>query len=72
MYKRTIKPICDRLVAFFLLLLTTPLTLLLGLLLLVFQKGQVFFTQQRPGRNEVLFTLVKFKTMKVSSQNLTG
>lgn len=33
------------------------------ILLLVFQKGQVFFIQQRPGKNERLFNVIKFKTM---------
>jgi undecaprenyl phosphate N,N'-diacetylbacillosamine 1-phosphate transferase len=33
-------------------------------LLAIFQKGKVFFTQKRPGLNDKIFLLVKFKTMR--------
>jgi lipopolysaccharide/colanic/teichoic acid biosynthesis glycosyltransferase len=40
-----------------------PVLLIAIVLRLVQGKGGVFFTQLRPGRNEVIFKLVKFKTM---------
>ena len=45
------------------LLLLSPLMGLIALLLW-WTQGQVFFRQQRPGRNEVPFTLIKFSTMR--------
>jgi|TARA_B110000908_G_C10260065_1_gene458542 lipopolysaccharide/colanic/teichoic acid biosynthesis glycosyltransferase len=38
--------------------------MLLVIFLLFFQGGNVFFTQLRPGKNEEIFKLYKFKTMK--------
>jgi lipopolysaccharide/colanic/teichoic acid biosynthesis glycosyltransferase len=34
------------------------------LLFAIYNKGEVFFVQQRPGKNEKIFGLIKFKTMR--------
>lgn len=62
MYK-SLKYILDFLVALLVLLLASPLMVILWLLLLVANQGNPFFLQQRPGKNERIFTIVKFKTM---------
>ena len=63
MYKNIIKPFFDFLTAFFLLLVASPLFLLVCLGLFLAQNGKVFFTQKRPGKNEQIFSILKFKTM---------
>ena len=63
MYKNIIKPFFDFLIAFFLLLMASPLFLLVCLGLFWAQNGNVFFTQKRPGKNEQIFSILKFKTM---------
>jgi lipopolysaccharide/colanic/teichoic acid biosynthesis glycosyltransferase len=64
MYKNYIKRIIDFSLSLLGLLILSPLFLLLCLLLLVANKGAgVFFTQARPGRNEKIFKVIKFKTM---------
>jgi undecaprenyl phosphate N,N'-diacetylbacillosamine 1-phosphate transferase len=40
-----------------------PGLLVIFVLRIAHGKGGVFFTQQRPGKNEVIFNLLKFKTM---------
>ena len=40
-----------------------PLFFLLGLLLLIPNKGKVFFTQTRTGKNGVKFKVLKFRTL---------
>ena len=59
-----IKRIIDFLSSLFLLFLLSPVFLFL-IVLLFFgnKKAGVFFIQKRPGKNEKLFNLVKFKTM---------
>ncbi len=64
MYIKLIKPLFDFLIAIVALLLCLPLIVLVAFFLYVFQDGNVFFTQLRPGRNGVIFKLIKFKTMK--------
>ena len=63
MYRRFIKPLCDRVAALFLLLLLSPIILGTMLLLAIANRGSVFFTQPRPGKHEKIFQVIKFKTM---------
>lgn len=45
------------------LTLLSPIFILLTVLLYIFNDGQVFFLQKRPGKNERIFSIIKFKTM---------
>ena len=64
LYKSIIKPIADFLSAFILLLILSPFILVTMLVLLVANKGSIFFIQQRPGLNAKPFNIIKFKTMR--------
>lgn len=59
-----IKPFADYLVSFVLLVLLSPFIVATIILLLVANKGAVFFVQQRPGFNAQPFKIIKFKTMR--------
>lgn len=63
MYKTFFKPLFDILLALVALLLLSPLFILIGVLLSVANNGTPFFIQRRPGKNEKLFNIIKFKTM---------
>lgn len=58
-----IKPFLDKLVALVALIVLSPVFVITALLLFIANRGPVFFTQIRPGRNEKSFRLIKFKTM---------
>ncbi|EAI5930507.1 undecaprenyl phosphate N,N'-diacetylbacillosamine 1-phosphate transferase [Campylobacter coli] len=62
MYEKWIKRIFDFVLALFLLVFFSPLILITALLLKITQ-GSVIFTQNRPGLNEKIFKIYKFKTM---------
>ncbi|EHE7780588.1 undecaprenyl phosphate N,N'-diacetylbacillosamine 1-phosphate transferase [Campylobacter coli] len=62
MYEKWIKRIFDFVLALFLLVLFSPVILITALLLKITQ-GSVIFTQNRPGLNEKIFKIYKFKTM---------
>jgi undecaprenyl phosphate N,N'-diacetylbacillosamine 1-phosphate transferase len=64
MYRHLIKPLCDFFIALLLLIILSPIILLTAILLFLFNKGKVFFFQQRPGLNSKPFKIVKFKTMR--------
>ncbi|MEX0290746.1 MAG: sugar transferase [Flavobacteriaceae bacterium] len=53
----------DILISFGMLAILSPIFFLVVLLLLIANKGKVFFLQQRPGKNERIFSIIKFKTM---------
>ncbi|MEE9348874.1 MAG: sugar transferase [Flavobacteriaceae bacterium] len=63
MYKKIIKPILDFSLAFIALLLLSPIFILATLFLAIVNNGKPFFIQTRPGKNEKLFDIIKFKTM---------
>lgn len=63
MYKHFLKPLCDKLLALVLLVLLSPVILGTMLLLAIANRGKVFFTQERPGKGEKIFKVIKFKTM---------
>lgn len=63
MYRNILKPIFDYTFSFLLILILSPLFLLLIVLLYFFNQKNVFFFQSRPGKNERIFQIIKFKTM---------
>ncbi len=63
MYQNIIKPFFDFLTALLLLLLSGPIIVLITVLLVFSNGGSPFFLQKRPGKNEKIFTIIKFKTM---------
>jgi undecaprenyl phosphate N,N'-diacetylbacillosamine 1-phosphate transferase len=63
LYAKYIKRIFDFIVSFLLLLLTSPLIIVLTLILLSVNRGGAFFIQPRPGKDGRVFSIIKFKTM---------
>jgi lipopolysaccharide/colanic/teichoic acid biosynthesis glycosyltransferase len=63
MYIKYFKRLIDLLIATLILIITSPIIVLTGLLLSLVNKGNPFFFQLRPGRDEVIFKIIKFKTM---------
>jgi undecaprenyl phosphate N,N'-diacetylbacillosamine 1-phosphate transferase len=63
MYKKIFKRMIDFSLSLFVLLILSPVLILVTLFLFFANKGKPFFVQKRPGKNERLFKIVKFKTM---------
>ncbi len=63
MYRNWLKPFIDFIVALLALIILSPVFLIATLLLAVANKGRPFFIQERPGKNERIFRILKFKTM---------
>lgn len=64
MYKHFFKRLLDFLLALIGLLLISPLFLVLWIWLTIANKGAgAFFVQERPGKDEKIFKVIKFKTM---------
>ncbi|EAK0493343.1 undecaprenyl phosphate N,N'-diacetylbacillosamine 1-phosphate transferase [Campylobacter lari] len=62
MYKNGLKRVFDFFLALILLIIFLPFMALIGIVLKIVQ-GSVFFKQARPGLNEKIFYIYKFKTM---------
>ena len=63
MYKLFLKSIVDFLVALLGLLILSPIFIIVTIGLFFANQGQPFFFQLRPGKNERIFKIIKFKTM---------
>ncbi len=63
--ERILKRIFDVIVAVFGLVIWSPIIALVALLIRLDSKGPAFFKQTRIGENGKLFTLVKFRTMRL-------
>ena len=69
MFKYFLKPLCDFLIALFLLFSLSPIIILTAIFLFLANHGKVFFFQKRPGLNIKSFKIVKFKTMRDAFDN---
>jgi len=67
-----VKRFFDIVVSLFLIVLITPLLLGITLLLMIFNKGEVLYLQQRIGYKNNSFGIYKFSTMLKDSHNLGG
>lgn len=64
MYKHFFKRLFDFCISLVALVIVSPILLVVAILLFFFNKGAgVFFLQERPGKNNKIFKVVKFKTM---------
>jgi lipopolysaccharide/colanic/teichoic acid biosynthesis glycosyltransferase len=63
MYKLLIKSLIDFFVSLVALIVFSPIIFIVTLLLFIANDGKPFFFQLRPGKNEQLFKIIKFKTM---------
>jgi undecaprenyl phosphate N,N'-diacetylbacillosamine 1-phosphate transferase len=63
MYRSFFKRLIDLIVSFVGIVILSPAILVIAILLLIVNRANPFFLQSRPGKNEVIFKLIKFKTM---------
>ena len=63
MYKRFFKRLLDIVISGISLIILSPALIILAILVRIKLGSPVFFKQERPGKNEKIFTLCKFRTM---------
>ena len=62
-YERYIKRMLDFILSLLALILLSPILLILTIIGAIIMKGNPFFTQLRPGKDEKIFRLIKFRSM---------
>lgn len=65
MYKFFFKRVIDFLIALIALMVLSPVFIVVTILLYFANQGKPFFVQARPGLNEKIFNIIKFKTMNI-------
>ena len=63
MYKIFFKRVFDFFISFFLLIVLSPVIVVIMFIQVYAYRGQFLFFQERPGKHENLFRVIKFKTM---------
>lgn len=63
MYEKYIKRLLDIILSLIAIIITFPIFLIVGVLVLIFLGKPAIFRQERPGKDEKIFTLYKFRTM---------
>ncbi|MEB8347228.1 sugar transferase [Flavobacteriaceae bacterium KMM 6898] len=63
MYMHIIKRIMDIVISLFILVLLSPVIIIVFIILFFTNNGRPFFYQSRPGKDEKLFKIIKFKSM---------
>ena len=63
MYKKVFKRLLDILISLIALIILSPILLVVWILVRVKLGGPAIFTQQRPGKDEKIFKLYKFRSM---------
>ncbi len=64
MYKTFLKRLIDLVISFLAIVISSPILFILSVWLYFANKGAgVYFTQERPGKHELKFKIIKFKTM---------
>jgi undecaprenyl phosphate N,N'-diacetylbacillosamine 1-phosphate transferase len=69
LYASHLKRIVDLVSATVLLALLSPVLVVVGLAVWLIDGWPIFFFQMRPGRKQVLFRMVKFRTMRVPTDS---
>ena len=63
MYKKFLKHIIDKIIAFLLILMFAPVMIVVAFIIFLWDGMPIIFTQERPGLNERIFRIYKFRTM---------
>lgn len=66
------KRVFDFIISLFALIILSPLFLLVALIILIGDGTPVLFRQKRVGKNNELFTIYKFRTMKRGTENVAS
>lgn len=66
------KRVFDFIISLFALIILSPLFLLISLVILIGDGKPVLFRQKRVGKNNELFTIYKFRTMKRGTENVAS
>jgi exopolysaccharide biosynthesis polyprenyl glycosylphosphotransferase len=66
------KRVFDFFTAIVSIILFSPIIILIASIIKFTSRGPIFFTQVRVGKDNKLFTLLKFRTMQIDAENNTG
>lgn len=70
--QKVVKRILDIIISVMALIISTPLLLIVAIIIKLYDKGPIFYKQKRVTENNKIFDLYKFRTMIVDAEKQTG
>ncbi|MEK9657143.1 MAG: sugar transferase [bacterium] len=70
LYQHSLKPCIDFFLATLALAFLTPLFVIVAILIKLDSKGPIFYTQERIGKENKPFTMLKFRSMKINADQM--
>lgn len=70
--KEVVKRLFDIIVSLFGLIITSPIMLIVAIIIKVYDRGPILFTQERVTKGNKIFKLYKFRSMMVNAEKHTG
>lgn len=71
-WNRFIKRLFDITFSLVIIFLTAPFWIVIVVLIKAADRGPIFYAQERMGRDQKIFNVIKFRTMKVNAESETG
>ncbi len=71
-WEHVVKRMIDIFVSFFILFLGLPIWILLAIAIKLESKGPILYTQERVGKDEILFKMIKFRSMVENAEHKSG
>ena len=67
-----LRPLVDYGISFTGLLIVSPIFFVVGIIIKITSPGSMFYSQERVGKNDRLFNMIKFRTMHIGAESQTG
>jgi exopolysaccharide biosynthesis polyprenyl glycosylphosphotransferase len=71
-WEKRIKRVLDIIVSLLILIISLPIIAIASLVIKLDSKGPVFFRQERCGLNNKIFRIIKFRSMQLDAEKVTG
>ncbi|OGU75156.1 MAG: exopolysaccharide biosynthesis polyprenyl glycosylphosphotransferase [Ignavibacteria bacterium RBG_16_34_14] len=71
-WEKKLKRAFDIIISLLILIITLPVCIIIAIAIKIDSKGPVFFTQGRCGQNGKVFTIVKFRSMVLEAEKMSG
>lgn len=71
-YGRIIKPVYETCIALILFIALMPVMAIIALLIKINSRGRIFYLQERVGKDNKRFKIIKFRTMLENAESTTG
>ena len=70
MYRKYIKRLLDIILSLIAIIILLPIYAIISILVLIFMGWPILFKQPRPGKNEKIFNMYKFRTRQIKEMKM--